>query len=49
MIKGTEGEIKAFVTEILTTWYDNEIGYVHRLMELTRRVALTLPRSPGSP
>jgi glyceraldehyde 3-phosphate dehydrogenase len=24
------------------TWYDNEIGYVHRLMELTRRVARDL-------
>ena len=24
-------------------WYDNEIGYVHRMMELTKKVALTLP------
>lgn len=23
-------------------WYDNEIGYVHRMMELTKKVALTL-------
>lgn len=24
-------------------WYDNEIGYVNRMMELTKKVALTLP------
>ncbi len=24
-------------------WYDNEIGYVHRMMELAKRVAVTLP------
>lgn len=26
-------------------WYDNEVGYVHRMMELARKVALTLPRT----
>src|SRR6185295_14593514 len=25
-------------------WYDNEIGYVHRMLELARKVALSLPR-----
>ena len=24
-------------------WYDNEVGYAHRLMELARKVAVTLP------
>ncbi|WP_305046855.1 ArsJ-associated glyceraldehyde-3-phosphate dehydrogenase [Geoalkalibacter sp.] len=24
-------------------WYDNEVGYVHRMMELCRKVALSLP------
>jgi len=26
-------------------WYDNEVGYVHRMMELARKVAATLPVS----
>ena len=29
----------------ILAWYDNEWGYVHRLMELTRKVATTLPAS----
>ncbi len=27
----------------ILAWYDNEWGYVHRLMELTKKVATTLP------
>ncbi|MDB4987547.1 MAG: glyceraldehyde-3-phosphate dehydrogenase, type [Myxococcaceae bacterium] len=27
----------------ILAWYDNEIGYVHRMMELARKVASTLP------
>jgi glyceraldehyde 3-phosphate dehydrogenase len=30
----------------ILAWYDNEWGYVNRMMELTRRVALTLPKGP---
>jgi glyceraldehyde 3-phosphate dehydrogenase len=26
----------------LLVWYDNEIGYVHRMMELTKKVAQSL-------
>ncbi|MEM7396952.1 MAG: ArsJ-associated glyceraldehyde-3-phosphate dehydrogenase, partial [Verrucomicrobiota bacterium] len=26
-------------------WYDNEVGYAHRMMELVRKVALSLPAS----
>ena len=29
-------------------WYDNEWGYVNRMMELTRRVARTLPKGAGA-
>ena len=29
-------------------WYDNEWGYANRLVELARKVALTLPAPPGS-
>jgi glyceraldehyde 3-phosphate dehydrogenase len=28
----------------ILAWYDNEWGYVNRMMELTRRVARTLPK-----
>jgi len=28
----------------ILAWYDNEIGYVNRMMELARKVALSLPR-----
>jgi len=28
----------------LLVWYDNEMGYVHRMMELCRKVALSLNR-----
>ena len=27
----------------ILAWYDNEIGYVNRMMELARKVASTLP------
>jgi glyceraldehyde 3-phosphate dehydrogenase len=27
----------------ILAWYDNEIGYVHRMMELARKIAATLP------
>ena len=27
----------------ILAWYDNEIGYVHRMMELARKVATTMP------
>jgi glyceraldehyde 3-phosphate dehydrogenase len=26
----------------ILAWYDNEIGYVHRMMELARKVATTM-------
>jgi glyceraldehyde 3-phosphate dehydrogenase len=26
----------------ILAWYDNEIGYVHRLMELARKVATAM-------
>jgi glyceraldehyde 3-phosphate dehydrogenase len=29
-------------------WYDNEVGYVHRMMELARKIALSLPSLSGS-
>ncbi len=32
----------------ILAWYDNEIGYVHRMMELARKVGQGL-RSKGSP
>ena len=35
VLNGTQVKILA--------WYDNEWGYVHRLMELTKKVATTLP------
>jgi glyceraldehyde-3-phosphate dehydrogenase/erythrose-4-phosphate dehydrogenase len=29
-------------------WYDNEWGYANRLVELARKVSLTLPASEGA-
>jgi len=28
----------------ILAWYDNEIGYVHRMMELAKKVAASLPK-----
>jgi glyceraldehyde 3-phosphate dehydrogenase len=28
----------------ILAWYDNEVGYANRMMELVRKVALTLPK-----
>jgi glyceraldehyde 3-phosphate dehydrogenase len=29
----------------ILAWYDNEMGYAHRLVELARKVALSLPQA----
>ena len=33
----------------MLAWYDNEWGYVNRLVELARKVALSLPRAAQAP